>query len=127
MPMFRADAGRPLTTWSPNQMSPASGWANPARSRSSVVLPQPDGPSSVNSSPSSTARSTPSTAGTAPYRFVTPATRILTGARDRGAFVARPARGALLLRLVPPRLDVRAEPGLQRLAALRGHGLVVHV
>jgi hypothetical protein len=40
-------------------MRPPSGRSNPAIIRSSVVLPHPDGPSSVKNSPASMARLTP--------------------------------------------------------------------
>ena len=46
-------------------------------SRSSVVLPDPDGPSSARSSPPPTSRSTSSTAVNEPKRLVTPRTVIL--------------------------------------------------
>src|SRR5215217_7156711 len=45
---------------------PPSTFSRPARQRSSVVLPQPDGPSSTTKSPSATSRSTSSTAVTLP-------------------------------------------------------------
>ena len=49
-----------------------SGRSKPATMRSSVVLPQPEGPSSEKNSPRSTASDTPSTARTAPKLFDTP-------------------------------------------------------
>ena len=52
-------------------MRPPSGRSNPAIIRSSVVLPQPEGPSSVKNSPASMARLTPSTAVNSPKRRVT--------------------------------------------------------
>src|SRR5687768_2843226 len=79
--------------------------------RSSVVLPQPDGPRSVNSSPSAMSIETRSTARTPPNRFSTSRRRMFT----------RP------LGLLPDRLDVGAELDLERFRALRGHGLVVDV
>jgi hypothetical protein len=48
----------------PMTMRPACGRSSPAMQRSVVVLPQPEGPSSVMSLPVSTARLTPSTART---------------------------------------------------------------
>src|SRR2546421_7469344 len=48
-------------------MRPSSGRSKPAISRSVVVFPEPDGPSSVKNSPASTSRSTWSTATTSPY------------------------------------------------------------
>src|SRR4029079_1413910 len=53
-------------------MRPPSGRSNPAIIRSSVVFPQPDGPSSVKNSPASTASVTLSTAAKSPKRRVTP-------------------------------------------------------
>src|SRR5262252_399616 len=117
--MLRAWAGSPLTTRSPKRISPASGWWKPATRRRRVVLPQPDGPSRVNSSPSATARSARSTAVTAPNRFTTPSTRMITrvGSGER----------LLLLQLVPLSLDVGAELGLEGLRPLGGDVLVVDV
>src|SRR5258705_13816067 len=89
-----------------------------ARSRSSLLWPQPEGPSSVKSSPSATVRSTRSTAVTAPKRLVTPwISMIMPGG----------AAPPLLLQLVPPGLDLGAEPGLERLRPLGRHRLVVDV
>src|SRR5436190_14632949 len=51
-------------------MRPWSGVSNPAISRSNVVLPQPDGPSSAKNSPLSIDNDTRSTAGTAPNRLL---------------------------------------------------------
>src|SRR5882762_10712554 len=56
----------------PSVTRPASGRSNPAMIRSVVVLPEPDGPSSVKNSPSPTLRSTSSTATTSPYVFRIP-------------------------------------------------------
>ena len=63
-----------LTTRSPMAMRPASFCSSPAIIRSVVVLPQPEGPSSVRSRPSATVSDTPSTARTAPKRLLTPST-----------------------------------------------------
>src|SRR5258708_6598623 len=52
-------------------MLPPSGRSKPAIIRSSVVLPHPDGPSSVKNSPALIERLTPSTAVNAPKRRVT--------------------------------------------------------
>ncbi len=45
---------------------PAVGCSNPAISRSSVLLPQPDAPTSTRNSPAGTVRSTGPTAVTSP-------------------------------------------------------------
>ena len=56
-PMFRLRGGSQVTSWSSNQMRPLVGSMSPAIIRRVVVLPQPEGPSSVTSSPSATSRS----------------------------------------------------------------------
>src|SRR5215475_2139121 len=66
MAIFRARGGRSLTTWPPMRISPLVGGSSPAIMRSSVVLPQPDGPRRTRNSPSRVTRSTPSTARTSP-------------------------------------------------------------
>ena len=48
------------------RISPAVGFSRPAMARKVVVLPQPEGPSSVSCSPGRTAKLTPRTAGTLP-------------------------------------------------------------
>src|SRR5262245_11352405 len=53
-------------------ISPLSGMRNPATRLSSVVLPQPDGPSSVINSPRRTVSDTSLSAVMLPKRFVTP-------------------------------------------------------
>ena len=45
------------STRSPSRMTPLSGRSSPAMQRSVVVLPQPDGPSSVKNAPGSSANS----------------------------------------------------------------------
>src|SRR5688572_6606630 len=60
-----------LTTRSPMAMRPASFCSRPAIIRRVVVLPQPEGPSSVSSRPSGTASETSSTARTDPNRLST--------------------------------------------------------
>jgi hypothetical protein len=58
-------------------ISPASGSSKPAIKRSSVVLPQPDGPKRATNSPRSTHSCVWSTAWTAPKRFATPWQQII--------------------------------------------------
>src|SRR5215831_7732901 len=60
-------------------ISPLSGMRNPATRLSSVVLPQPDGPSSVISSPRRTISDTSSSAVVLPKRLVTPSSATATG------------------------------------------------
>src|SRR5215469_1958797 len=55
--------------------SPSVGTAKPATHASVVVLPEPDGPSSVRNSPARTVSVTPSTARTAPNVLTTPSRR----------------------------------------------------
>src|SRR5215469_10476640 len=72
MPSARcsADTNNPrsasLTTRPPMEMRPPVFCSRPATIRSVVVLPQPEGPSSVTNSPSPTRRSTPLTAANSP-------------------------------------------------------------
>src|SRR3989304_4461047 len=72
MPMRRRSGGTkvPLaalkTARSLIRISPVNGCSNPAMQRSVVVLPQPLGPSSVNSSPWPTSKDTPRSARTSP-------------------------------------------------------------
>src|SRR2546423_9307573 len=53
---------------------PASGDSSVARTRTSVVLPAPFGPSSPKIAPSGTSRSTPASASVEPKLLVTPST-----------------------------------------------------
>ncbi|MGX1013229.1 hypothetical protein AB7M69_007586 [Bradyrhizobium japonicum] len=50
----------------PSRMSPRSGWTKPAMDISSVVLPEPEGPSSVRNSPRLTVRDTSFSAAKSP-------------------------------------------------------------
>ena len=51
---------------------PAFTASSPARMRSVVVLPEPDGPKSAKNSPGAMSRSTPCSAVNAPWRLTTP-------------------------------------------------------
>src|SRR5215471_19320717 len=64
--MSWAGSGRPST-----EIWPPSGATSPTSSRSTVDLPQPDGPSSAVVFPDANVRSMPSTAAPAPYRLIT--------------------------------------------------------
>src|SRR5258705_8703583 len=109
MPMPRSCGGTSLTTRTPKRIRPPSAAWKPARSRTSVVLPQPEGPRRVNISPSPTERLTSLTAASAPKRFV----RFSTAMRMAG-----PALGSLLLlQLVGDRLDLLAELRVDLLVA----------
>src|SRR5205085_4960145 len=67
--------------WPPMLMRPPSAFSRPATQRSVVVLPQPEGPSSVTISPAATSKSIPATAATASLLalkvFFSPSTRIM--------------------------------------------------
>src|SRR4051812_19291601 len=75
MPMERRLGGRCVTGALSIRIRPSLGSMKPATRRNTVVLPQPDGPSSVRSSPCSMDRSTSRSAVTAPYRFETRSSR----------------------------------------------------
>src|SRR5256885_16858513 len=66
MPALRRCGGNVSMRLPPKRIWPAVRSAKPAIVRSSVVLPQPDGPSSVKNSPSSISSDTSSTARTVP-------------------------------------------------------------
>ena len=74
MPMSRACVGTkeplPESVLPSRRIVPLSGRSSPARQRSVVVLPQPEGPSSVKKRPSSTVKETSWTARTAPRSAV---------------------------------------------------------
>src|SRR5690242_993517 len=57
MPIARLWAGSAVTSRSPNQIRPEEGTTKPASIRSSVVLPQPEGPSRVKKRPDGISRS----------------------------------------------------------------------
>src|SRR5262249_50419357 len=65
-------AGTSVIRWPSTAISPLSGIKKPATRLSSVVLPQPEGPSSVISSPRRTSSETSSSAVILPKRLVTP-------------------------------------------------------
>src|SRR5687768_8463244 len=105
MPALRRCGGSASMRRSPKRIRPRSRSVNPATMRSSVVLPQPDGPSSVKNSPSRTASETSSMARTAPKVRATPS-------------MVMPANGSA--GLLDGLLDA-----LQGLAALRGPARLV--
>ena len=63
-------AGTSAMSWPSIAIRPLSGLSKPAICFSSVVLPQPDGPTSATNSPRSTLRLTPFSACAAPYCFL---------------------------------------------------------
>ena len=66
MAMSRSLGARSLTRAPPIRISPSVTSSSPAIMRSSVLLPQPDGPTSTTNSPFSIARSTPCSTETMP-------------------------------------------------------------
>src|SRR5947207_11436875 len=62
----RGRTGTSVTSRPPITMRPADRVSSPAMMRSSVVLPQPEGPSSATNSPSATSSTISSSARTAP-------------------------------------------------------------
>src|SRR5690242_18372349 len=71
MPTPRRAGGTSLTRRSSKRTSPASGRSKPATSRSVVVLPHPEPPTSATSSPGAISRESPSPAVEAPKRLLT--------------------------------------------------------
>src|SRR5258708_9435597 len=96
MPISRRYAGTFVTRWPSMAISPLSGIRNPPTRLSSVVLPQPDGPRSVISSPRRTSSETSSSAAILPNRLVTPSswTAILSSPFARVAGVGAAAESA---------------------------------
>ena len=68
MPMSRRFGGTSVTSLPSITTRPEVGRSKPATSRSAVVLPQPDGPSSETNSPVAISRSMPARATTSPNR-----------------------------------------------------------
>ena len=64
--MFRFRGGKPVMSSPATAMCPVDGATKPAIIRRVVVLPHPEGPSSVRNSPSRTDRSSGSTAAVSP-------------------------------------------------------------
>src|SRR5262245_17647069 len=96
MPISRRYAGTSVMRWPSMAISPLSGIKKPPTRLSSVVLPQPDGPSSVISSPRRTSSDTSSSAVILPKRLVTPSssTAILSAPFARVARVGTSAESA---------------------------------
>src|SRR5215471_5857217 len=106
MPMLRRCGGSLSMRMSPKLIRPDSSSAKPAISRNRVVLPQPEGPSSVKNSPSSILRVISRTA--------------TTDSKDRRApSMAMLLKAPPLARLLHEVLDL-----LERLRAHGGPGLL---
>src|SRR5687768_16786612 len=127
MATCRARGGSPLTTFPPITTSPSVASSSPAMVRRSVVLPQPEGPSSTKYSPSDVSISTPSTATTSPWKvFLRPRSSTASaGARASGPSSDRlgcATDQALLAPLREDRLHLGLRPGdrlLRRLLPAR--------
>src|SRR5215469_7082675 len=91
MPTRRSRGERARKSWPSNCTPPASGVSSPAITRSSVVLPEPEGPSSARNSPGRASIETPFSAGKRPNRLATPSTTRLPEGPDQ-ASVAGAAR-----------------------------------
>src|SRR3954451_19783030 len=98
---WRLLGGTPTTSSPRSRMSPSSGSSKPATIRIVVVLPHPEGPSSVRNSPSRMSSVRSSTAVTSPKRFVT--SRMLIAA------------------MVGSLIDRSSLPGTQRAEVVRRH------
>src|SRR5215472_8022001 len=91
-----------------SRILPSVGRSKPAMSRSVVVLPQPEGPSSEKNSPASIETSIPSTAITSPnsFRSWTSSTEpVFTSHLQRGYFVEGAGRRGGGLRARRPAVD----------------------
>ncbi len=66
MPTPRKCGGTPEMSWPSIKSSPLWCWLKPAISRSSVDLPEPEGPSSAKNSPGSIFKLTSRSTGVAP-------------------------------------------------------------
>ena len=86
----RRCGGTPAMSSPSSRMRPSLGVSKPASMRSSVVLPQPDGPSSAKNSRSKMSSDSRSTATTPPKRLLTASNR--TSGRAAGSVQARIAR-----------------------------------
>src|SRR4051812_8310153 len=74
MPMRRRQTGMRVTSAAPMRTSPSSGMTKPAMMRSSVVLPDPEGPSRLVKRPASKPALTRSSTFSAPNVLVSPLT-----------------------------------------------------
>src|SRR4029077_11228636 len=115
MPISRRYAGTFVTRWPSMAISPLSGIRKPPTRLSSVVLPQPDGPSSVISSPRRTNSETSSSAAILPKRLVTPSslTAILSSpfARIAGVGAAAESASSAGMLNVPHLCDAKEDIG----------------
>src|SRR5258708_38835779 len=98
--------------------SPESAGRNPATMLSSVVLPQPDGPSRARHSPSATVKERPSSARWVPKLLTSPsaARKLTLSTRDGAVEALDPA-----VQLLVDRADVEHVEGGQRLVGREAH------
>src|SRR3954470_22893421 len=85
MPTFRWRTGRARKSSPPKGTSPVSGCSNPASTRSSVVLPEPEGPSRARNSLSRACSDTSFSAGKRPNCLEIPR---ISNARVSSVFAA---------------------------------------
>src|SRR5712691_8804536 len=102
----------PVTARPCSSILPSSGRSKPAIKRSVVVLPEPDGPSSVKNSPPAISRSTPSTATTSPYVLRTP-TRRTSGVATSELGVAWVSESACVAKRVLQEVEPACELGVR--------------
>src|SRR6266699_3507004 len=79
--MSRARGGRSVTSRSPIAIEPSVTSSSPAIMRSSVDLPQPDGPTRTRNSPLAISRDTSSTATTPPEKTFVTLSRTISATR----------------------------------------------
>src|SRR5688500_14847012 len=82
MATSRSRGARSVTSRSPIQTRPSVASSRPAIRRSSVDLPQPDGPTRTRNSPSSIRRETSSTATTSPPKAFVTSSRTISANAD---------------------------------------------
>src|SRR5689334_9318851 len=111
--MSRSFGATRLTILCPIHISPPVISSSPASMRSSVDLPQPDGPTSTQNSPSTISMSTPRMTGVDPKRLCT--ARMLTAANASPPRAARAAPDCPLCGVAPGSgdNDVLGTPGLE--------------
>ena len=90
--LFRSNGARRYTSWPPQRTAPRVGGSSPASALSSVVLPLPDGPTSMARSPARRRRPTPASAWIPSWRTATSSAPSSTRARPPGSAAPGPGR-----------------------------------
>src|SRR5215218_2125471 len=90
MPMLRRWTGTSVTSFPPRRTWPCSGRTNPAITRSSVVLPEPEGPRRLVNEPGAKSRLTSSRTRVGPNDLVTSST---STALNDASGVGKPGEG----------------------------------